>query len=29
MKIYGWIGGDRPDNIAAAAEARVLAVSRQ
>jgi galactonate dehydratase len=25
MKIYGWIGGDRPDNIAAAAEARVLA----
>ncbi len=25
MKIYGWIGGDRPDNIAAAAKARVLA----
>jgi galactonate dehydratase len=25
MKIYGWIGGDRPDNIAVAAKARVLA----
>ncbi|MDR3715074.1 MAG: galactonate dehydratase [Puia sp.] len=25
MKIYGWIGGDRPDHTAAAAKARVLA----